>query len=77
MQASAAELDALDVRLDTAASGGLEPGSAIIPAIGRRLGRLSLTPRRRSPGQETSAVPIEIARGVVAHLLNDGDTRPR
>lgn len=72
LDACTEDLTAMGVRLDKAASRGLEKGSALVPAIGRRLGKLSLTPRRRLTRRDGTAVPIALARDVVRSILDDG-----
>jgi hypothetical protein len=57
------------LRFDAAASMGLRPGAALMPVMGLKLGRLSFQARRRTIHDKDVAVPLEIARDVVDHLL--------
>lgn len=58
------------LRLDAAASHGLPPGSALVPALGLKVGRISLLPRRKAPCGGRS-VPLSSARRVIDKLLDD------
>jgi hypothetical protein len=57
------------LRLDSAASHGLPPGSALVPALGLKVGNISLLPRRKAPFGGRS-VPLLSARRVVDKLLD-------
>ena len=57
------------LRFDVAASAGLRPGAALTPVMGLKLGRLSFQARRREAYEKDLAVPLDVARDVVAHLI--------
>ena len=64
----AMDLETAGIRLDPAA-GILRAGAIAVPVLGRRLGRIALSPRRSQPGTPELAVPIGVARAVVDDIL--------
>jgi hypothetical protein len=66
--------DDLPLVLDVPMSRGLRPGAAMVPALGLKIGRMSLHSRRRKAMSEGTAVSLGMARRVVEHALAHGDT---
>ena len=71
--AASASSDDPDPVLDEPMSRGLRPGAAMVPALGLKIGRVSLQSRRRKAMPDGTAVPLGTARRVVAHLLESGN----
>ncbi len=63
------------LHLDLARSAGLRPGVASIPAVGRRIGRIELLPRRETLHEPDDAVPLRLASAVVAMLVENAGSR--
>lgn len=63
------EIENRGLHLDLARSAGLRPGVASIPALGRRIGRIELLPRRETLHDPDDAVPLRLASAVVAMLV--------
>ena len=57
-----------DLTFDAAASRGLLPGAALVPALGLKVGTVSLKARRHKPFGG-KAVPIGVARRLLDHML--------
>ncbi|GAA4020919.1 hypothetical protein GGQ97_001374 [Sphingomonas kaistensis] len=60
---------AAKLRLDTTASLGLAPGTALTNAVGRKIGRIPFAPRARVKARPDLAVPLHHAQAVVGELL--------
>jgi hypothetical protein len=63
------ELHSFGVRLDNAGSRGLQAGVAITSVLGRKIGKIFATPKRRELLKDSEAVPLNLARRVVTLLL--------
>ena len=69
MSVVASLAQAAKLRLDTTASLGLAPGTALTNAVGRKIGRIPFAPRARVKARPDLAVPLHHAQAVVGELL--------
>ncbi|WP_338503112.1 hypothetical protein V6R86_06795 [Sphingomonas kaistensis] len=60
---------AAQLQLDTTASLGLTPGTALTNAVGRKIGRIPFVPRARAKAHPELAVPLHHAQAIVGELL--------
>ena len=54
---------------DPLGSAGLQPGIAIMATLGRRIGRVTVQPRRTSGSPVGEAIPIRVAAAVLALVI--------
>lgn len=62
-------LAAMGLKFDLGASHGLRPGLALTTVFGLRIGKVPLMPKRSSAPSLEKAVPLDLARKVIARLV--------
>lgn len=60
---------AAKLQVDTTASLGLTPGTALTNSVGRKIGRIPFVPRARAKARPDLAIPLHHAQAVVGELL--------